>query len=165
MLKFIRENHVGRVTTFGKYTRTMDPGLNYYIPIVQRVQTVSLQTFNANQKINVRTKDNAFATLDVNVTYKVSNPFVYIYQVANPLQIMHGLIEQHLRAGVETMTSKLGVDSKTAMDFILNSMLMDSYKELTAGNNSKTIFYPTSMKDSPFVWNTGRNSLEIKDDM
>jgi hypothetical protein len=32
-------------------------------------------------------------------------------------------------------------------------MLIDSFKELATGKNAKTIFYPTSMKDAPFMWN------------
>lgn len=41
-LKVVRQNHVGLVETLGKYSREVRAGLNFYIPIFQKVRIVDL---------------------------------------------------------------------------------------------------------------------------
>ncbi|CAI2559269.1 hypothetical protein AKUH4B205J_01650 [Apilactobacillus kunkeei] len=41
-VKVIRQNNEGLVETLGKYSHTLSSGLHFYIPVIQRVRTVSL---------------------------------------------------------------------------------------------------------------------------
>lgn len=52
------------------------------------------------------------------------------------------------------MSNRLGVDPKHVMEFITNTMMLDAYKELAKSTGSKTVFFPTTIKDPPFVWNS-----------
>ncbi len=57
---------------------------------------------------------------------------------------------------------KLKIPPNKAMDFILNSMIVDSYKEMATSKNAKVIFYPTSLRDAPFMWNPDHDSETTK---
>lgn len=41
MFKFISSMETGVVTTFGKLSRLATPGLNFYIPVMQKMNVVS----------------------------------------------------------------------------------------------------------------------------
>lgn len=41
MFRFISSMETGVVTTFGKYSRLAYPGLNLYIPILQKIDIIS----------------------------------------------------------------------------------------------------------------------------
>ncbi|MGV8086103.1 MAG: slipin family protein [Candidatus Woesearchaeota archaeon] len=71
-LKVIDQYESGIVFTLGKYTGTRQPGLNYVVPIIQRMVRVDLRVRTLDiQKQQVMTKDNV--PIDVNgvVFFKV----------------------------------------------------------------------------------------------
>ena len=106
----------GVITRFGKYVRTVDPGLKMKIPLMEKVYKVPVerqkkQEFGfRTQQAGVRTQysrtgsvtdDEAIMlTGDLNlanvqwvVQYRVSNPYNYLFKVRNPDNTLRDLSE------------------------------------------------------------------------
>jgi regulator of protease activity HflC (stomatin/prohibitin superfamily) len=59
------------VEKFGKFNRVANPGLNFKLPFVETVRTVSLVTYQLEGSIETKTQDNVFVQLPVKVQYRV----------------------------------------------------------------------------------------------
>ncbi len=71
MFRFIQSMNTGVVTTFGKLTRLASPGLNIYIPIIQKMNIVSNRLCENHCNLIVRTADKVFPKLDITIQYRV----------------------------------------------------------------------------------------------
>lgn len=59
-IKIVRQNCQGLVETLGKYSRSVEAGLHFYIPFIQRIQSVELAMHPLRlEKYSVITQDNA----------------------------------------------------------------------------------------------------------
>jgi regulator of protease activity HflC (stomatin/prohibitin superfamily) len=59
------------VEKFGKFNRVASPGLNFKLPFVETIRTVSLVTYQLEGSIETKTQDNVFVQLPVKVQYRV----------------------------------------------------------------------------------------------
>ena len=69
--KFIPSMNTGVVQTFGKYSRLAHPGLTFYIPFIQSIHLVSNRLAENQCKMQARTADKVFPTLDISLQYKI----------------------------------------------------------------------------------------------
>lgn len=115
-------HEVGVVLTFGKYTRTTDPGLHFKVPfgveLVTKVpvkrqlkQEFGFRTLRAGTKTTYdsrRLKDESLMlTGDLNcaevewiVQYRISDPVAYLFKVRNPEETFRNASEAVMRAVV-----------------------------------------------------------------
>lgn len=95
------------VERFGKYHRTSSPGLNFRIPIVDRVVTrVSIRVRELIVNINTKTRDNVFVDLELAVQYQVRNQddaWNAYYTLTDHEQQMESFVYDTVRAKVPTM--------------------------------------------------------------
>ncbi len=71
-VRTVHQQTVAVVETFGKYSRTLNPGLNVIIPFVQQVVSViSLRVQEIKSEVEVKTQDNMFVKLPVALMIKV----------------------------------------------------------------------------------------------
>lgn len=70
-MKFIGTKYTGVCQTFGKFTGLRHPGLNLYIPIVQKISLVSNNVQNQSFESTVKTSDDVFAKMQVQVQVQV----------------------------------------------------------------------------------------------
>lgn len=106
MFKFINTSTTGILTTFGKFSRTLKPGLRFKIPIIQQIHIISNQLKEDTFKFEIKTKDNVFANLMVSVQYKVKfeNTEKAFYQMDSPVKQMNSYIENTIRSTTPKMT-------------------------------------------------------------
>jgi regulator of protease activity HflC (stomatin/prohibitin superfamily) len=65
-LRIINQQSAAVVETFGKYSRTLTPGLNWIIPVVQQiVAKVDLRLQELRSEVEVKSIDNVFVKLPV----------------------------------------------------------------------------------------------------
>tara|TARA_R100001163_G_C5066480_1_gene204942 strand:- start:2841 stop:3668 length:828 start_codon:yes stop_codon:yes gene_type:complete len=69
--QFLQTSTTGIVQTFGRFSRLAKPGLRFYIPIVQKITPISNRLQQKNITLIVKTKDNVFTDLGINVQYKI----------------------------------------------------------------------------------------------
>mmetsp|Transcript_17811 Transcript_17811/g.50148 ORF Transcript_17811/g.50148 Transcript_17811/m.50148 type:complete len:110 (-) Transcript_17811:165-494(-) len=69
--KFIPTSVTGVRTTFERVSGLLRPGLNFYIPFIQRVELVSNRLRQDVVRFDVKSKDNVFSTIGLAVQYRV----------------------------------------------------------------------------------------------
>jgi len=73
-VKTIDQAHVGVVTMFGKYKRTIDPGLNFVIPFIEKVhQRVPVQNQTVPMEFAAITNDQAAVHFKATIIFTVSD--------------------------------------------------------------------------------------------
>ena len=95
------------VERFGKFQRITAPGLNWRIPIIDRVVTrVTIRVRELIVQINTKTRDNVFVDLELAVQYRVLNAddaWNAWYTLTDHEQQMESFIYDTVRAKVPTM--------------------------------------------------------------
>lgn len=95
------------IERFGKFQRITSPGLNWRIPLIDRVVTrVTIRVRELIVQINTKTKDNVFVDLELAVQYRVMNAedaWNAWYTLTDHEQQMESFIYDTVRAKVPTM--------------------------------------------------------------
>lgn len=106
MFKFVNTSTTGILATFGKFNKTLQPGLNIYIPLIQKVHIVSNKLNENTFNFEIKTKDNVFANLIISVQYRVKseNAERAFYQMEAPVEQMSSYIENIIRVTAPMMT-------------------------------------------------------------
>ncbi len=115
----VDDKQQGVVTTFGKVTEVVDPGLHFKLPFgIQQVQLVDV---NVYQKIELgydssnpntpSTSESTMITGDYNIVnvdffveYKISDPVTFLYSSNDPEMILRNLIQSQVRNVVGSST-------------------------------------------------------------
>ena len=119
-IKIIPQSKAYVVERLGAYDRTMQTGLHYKVPIIDRVaNAVSLkETVKDFAPQPVITKDNVTMQIDTVVYYQITDPKFYTYCVDNPISAIENLSATTLRNIIgeleldETLTSRDIINSK-----------------------------------------------------
>ena len=106
----IEPEEVGVITRFGKYTRKSDPGLNFKLPFIEKVQKVAVERQQKLEfgfrtaKAGVRTEytragvrdESLMLTGDLNladvewvIQYRIDDPYNYLFNVRHPEKIIN----------------------------------------------------------------------------
>jgi len=115
----IRPEEAGVITRFGKYNRTEESGLHIKIPILERLYKVAVErqqkeefgfrttstggTRSEYTKSNTR-EESMMLTGDLNladvewvVQYRISDPYLYLFKVRDPVNTMRDISEATMR--------------------------------------------------------------------
>ena len=119
-IKIIPQSKAYVVERLGAYDRTMETGLHYRVPIIDRVaNVVSLkETVKDFAPQPVITKDNVTMQIDTVVYYQITDSKLYTYGVDNPISAIENLTATTLRNIIgeleldETLTSRDIINSK-----------------------------------------------------
>src|SRR6185503_4561594 len=119
-VRVIPQARAGVVERFGRYSRTLQPGLTIVMPFVDRVRPLidlreQVVTFPPQPVI---TEDNVSVGIDTVLYFTITDPKSASYEVANPLQAIEQLTVTSLRNIVgdltleETLTSRDQVNTR-----------------------------------------------------
>lgn len=119
-IKIIPQSKACVVERLGAYHRTMQTGLHYVLPIVERVaNTVSLKEIVKDFAPQpVITKDNVTMQIDTVVYFQITDSKLYTYGVENPVSAIENLTATTLRNIIgeleldETLTSRDVINTK-----------------------------------------------------
>src|SRR5438105_14895181 len=94
------------VERFGRYVRTLEPGLALIIPIVDRVgaRLNMMETVLEVPQQSVITRDNAVVTVDAIVFYQVLDAAKAAYEVGNLQLAILNLVTTNIRTVIGSMT-------------------------------------------------------------
>jgi membrane protease subunit HflK len=83
----INEQYRGVVLSLGEYDRTLEPGLQFVIPLVESVTQVNVtQVRNSSLKELMLTQDENVVEVAMEVQYRVIDPVAFALRVENPEQ-------------------------------------------------------------------------------
>jgi membrane protease subunit HflK len=94
----IDEQQRGVVLQLGKYSRTLDPGLRFIIPLFEKVIPVNVTNVrNAELKDEMLTQDENVVEIELNVQFTVSDPVEFALRTEDPEQTLSYAAESALR--------------------------------------------------------------------
>jgi len=83
---------------FGKYKRTIGPGIIYVLPLIEKSIEVDIRIKTLDiSKQDIITRDNIPVTADTSVFYKVINPEYAITKIENPTRAVFNYTQGALR--------------------------------------------------------------------
>ena len=90
----------GVVLRFGRYERTLQPGLNFVFPsLIDRVVTVNVgQVRSITHKASMLTQDENIVDVEVAVQWRINDPADFIFNVMNPALTLRQVAESAVRA-------------------------------------------------------------------
>jgi membrane protease subunit HflK len=122
------------VLQFGKYAKTLGPGMHWVPAIIDDVRTVSQQQITSlNLSGTVRTSDNQILAITLNVQYHVGDPRLYLFTTADPAQMLEDAVSitVHQVLGSQTAEQLL-----TAQNQELNQALIQGLSQQLASLNA-----------------------------
>ena len=140
------------VTTFGKVTGTVEPGLHFKLPFgIQKAHKVDVNVYQkielgyvtdpntgvpmANPKESTMiTGDYNIVNVDFFVEYKITDPVAYLYSSNNPEMILRNLIQSQVRnvVGSSTVDSVL-TDGKENIQMQVKELVTDILAQYDIG--------------------------------
>jgi regulator of protease activity HflC (stomatin/prohibitin superfamily) len=104
-IKIIQQSEVLMIERLGKYHKTAQSGLNFVIPILDRVvKKIDLRTQVIDSPPQpVITKDNVTMAIDTVVYYQITDPFKATYEIASLVQAIRYLTTTTVRDIIGTM--------------------------------------------------------------
>jgi len=119
-IRIVPQAKASVVERLGAYDRTMETGLHYKFPIIDRIaNTVSLKEIVKDFAPQpVITKDNVTMQIDTVVYFQITDPKLYTYGVDNPVSAIENLTATTLRNIIgdleldETLTSRDIINTK-----------------------------------------------------
>jgi len=119
-VRIIPQSNSYVVERLGAYYKTLERGLHFIIPIIDRVAgnvTLKEQVFDFAPQ-PVITKDNVTMMIDTVVYFQILDPKLYVYGVVRPIQAIENLSATTLRNIIgdleldETLTSREIINTK-----------------------------------------------------
>ncbi|WP_406102919.1 SPFH/Band 7/PHB domain protein [Streptomyces sp. NBC_01003] len=113
------------IERFGRYRRTLQPGLNFVLPVADRVNTkldVREQVYSSDPK-PVITEDNLVVNIDTVLYYQITDPRAAAYEVADYLQAIDQLTVTTLRNVIGSMDLEQTLTSREEINTRLRTVL------------------------------------------
>jgi regulator of protease activity HflC (stomatin/prohibitin superfamily) len=125
-LRIINQQSAAVVETFGKYSRTLTPGLNWIIPVIQQiVARVDLRLQELRSEVEVKSIDNVFVKLPVTLMVQAmpERAAQAHYRLVNPREQITTWALNVLRATTASLKlSDLFEDRETLAAEVRNSL-------------------------------------------
>jgi regulator of protease activity HflC (stomatin/prohibitin superfamily) len=119
-VRIVPQARARNVERLGRYHKTLEPGLNFVIPIVDRVRPLIdlREQVVSFQPQPVITEDNLVVNIDTVLYFQVTDPRAAAYEIANFIQAIEQLTVTTLRNVIggmdleETLTSREKINSE-----------------------------------------------------
>lgn len=153
-LFIVRQQTVAIIERLGKFKSIRNPGLNFKIPIIDKVRArVKLQVMQADFSIESKTKDNVFVQAAVSVQYRVDRTRIKeaYYELINPVSQLKAYVEDAIRASIPKLTVDEVFERKDDVANEVNNLIsseMSSYGWQIVRTLITTIDPDKKVKDS-----------------
>ncbi len=103
----VQQNTVKIIEKFGKYSKTIDSGLNLIVPFLEKpAKTISLALQNLHEEVDAVTKDKVVVKISANLVYQVDRKLVkeFYYELSDAMTTVRDYVENYMRSHVATKT-------------------------------------------------------------
>ncbi|MCB1402119.1 MAG: paraslipin, partial [Rhodobacteraceae bacterium] len=125
MVKSVPQGENWTVERFGRYTRTLDPGLRFLIPLMDRIGSKinMMETVLDIEEQEVITKDNAMVVADAVAFYQVVEASKAAYEVRDLEQALRNISQTNIRAVLGSMELDEALSNRDAINHRLLSVI------------------------------------------
>jgi len=127
------------VELFGKYQKSLDPGLHFLVPYFQRIihkHSLKEQTFQIHAQ-NAVTKDNVHLQIEGVLYLKVEDPYKCSYGAVDPLHYSYILAQSIMRSEI----GKISLDKTFEERETINANILESLSHATEAWGIKCLRY------------------------
>jgi len=127
-IRIVPQARARNVERFGRYTKTLEPGMNVIVPFIDRVkQLIDLReqvvTFTGQRVI---TEDNLVVSIDTVLFFQVTDPRAAAYEINNYIQAIEQLTATMLRSVIGSMDLEATLTSRENINTQLRGVLDDA---------------------------------------
>ncbi|MGH3206767.1 MAG: SPFH domain-containing protein [Trebonia sp.] len=127
-VRIIPQARARNVERFGRYRKTLEPGLNFIVPFVDRVKPqIDLReqvvSFNGQSVI---TEDNLVVQIDTVLFFQVTDPRAADYEIVDYIGAIEQLTATMLRSVIGSMDLEQTLTSRDKINALLRGVLDDA---------------------------------------
>jgi regulator of protease activity HflC (stomatin/prohibitin superfamily) len=116
------------VERLGQYHKTMEPGLNFVLPVIDKVKDLidlreQVVSFTGQRVI---TEDNVVVSIDTVLFFQVTDPRAADYEIVNYIQAIEQLAATMLRSVIGSMDLEQTLTSRDKINTLLRGVLDDA---------------------------------------
>jgi regulator of protease activity HflC (stomatin/prohibitin superfamily) len=127
-VRIVPQARARNVERFGRYRKTLEPGLNFIIPGIDRVKPLidlreQVVSFIGQPVI---TEDNLVVKIDTVLFFQVTDPRAADYEIVNYIQAIEQLTATMLRSVIGSMDLEVTLTSRDKINTMLRGVLDDA---------------------------------------
>jgi regulator of protease activity HflC (stomatin/prohibitin superfamily) len=127
-VRIVPQARARNVERFGRYRKTLEPGMNFIIPVIDRVKKeIDLR----EQVVSFRgqpviTEDNLVVLIDTVLFFQVTDPRAADYEIVNYIQAIEQVTATMLRSVIGSMDLEETLTSRDKINNMLRGVLDDA---------------------------------------
>jgi regulator of protease activity HflC (stomatin/prohibitin superfamily) len=127
-VRMVPQARARNVERLGRYRKTLEPGLNFVIPLIDRVKPLidlreQVVSFTGQRVI---TEDNVVVAIDTVLFFQVTDPRAADYEIVNYIQAIEQLAATMLRSVIGSMDLEQTLTSRDKINTLLRGVLDDA---------------------------------------
>ncbi len=127
-VRIVPQARARNVERFGRYRKTLEPGMNFIIPFIDRVKPIidlreQVVSFLGQPVI---TEDNLVVLIDTVLFFQVTDPRAADYEIVNYIQAIEQLTATMLRSVIGSMDLEQTLTSRDKINTLLRGVLDDA---------------------------------------
>jgi regulator of protease activity HflC (stomatin/prohibitin superfamily) len=127
-VRIVPQARARNIERFGRYRKTLEPGMNFIIPFVDRVKpSIDLREQVVSFKGQpVITEDNLVVLIDTVLFFQVTDPRAADYEIVNYIQAIEQITATMLRSVIGSMDLEQTLTSRDKINTSLRGVLDDA---------------------------------------
>ena len=127
-VRIVPQARARNVERFGRYRKTLEPGMNFIVPFVDRVKPLidlreQVVSFRGQPVI---TEDNLVVSIDTVLFFQVTDPRAADYEIVNYIQAIEQITATMLRSVIGSMDLEQTLTSRDKINTRLRGVLDDA---------------------------------------
>jgi regulator of protease activity HflC (stomatin/prohibitin superfamily) len=127
-VRIVPQARARNIERFGRYRKTLEPGLNFIVPFVDRVKPLidlreQVVSFTGQPVI---TEDNLVVEIDTVLFFQVTDPRAADYEIVDYIQAVEQLTATMLRSVIGSMHLEQTLTSRDKINTLLRGVLDDA---------------------------------------
>jgi regulator of protease activity HflC (stomatin/prohibitin superfamily) len=127
-VRIVPQARARNVERFGRYRKTLEPGMNFIVPLVDRVKPLidlreQVVSFRGQPVI---TEDNLVVSIDTVLFFQVTDPRAADYEIVNYIQAIEQITATMLRSVIGSMDLEQTLTSRDKINTRLRGVLDDA---------------------------------------